>query len=204
MDAELPYRQRLEARMIDIAERVITVEGISAMQARRVAQEADCSVGTLYNVFGGLDGLVIAVNMRTLAVLGDKLQTAARGADGGSLHSQLIALALAYRDFAYQQTPRWRALFEHKMEPDKSVPPGYREAQATLFALVESALQSVIADAAQRMSAARALFSAVHGIVALALDNKLGGQDPAETERQVRLIVGALARGLATPVGKAG
>lgn len=203
MDVELPYRQRLEARMIDIAERVITTEGIAAMQARRVAQEADCSVGTLYNVFGGLDGLVIAVNMRTLGVLGDKLQTAARGAEGGSLQSRLVALALAYRDFADQQTPRWRALFEHKMGPDKTVPPGYREAQAALFALVETALQDVIADAPRRASAARALFSAVHGIVALALDDKLGTQDQAETERQVRLIVGAVSRGLASTAGPA-
>ena len=72
-----PYRQRLETRMIDIAERLIASEGLAAVQARRIAQEADCSVGTLYNVFGGLDGLIIAVNTRTLKALGEKLETAA-------------------------------------------------------------------------------------------------------------------------------
>lgn len=183
--------------MIDIAERVIVAEGIAAMQARRVAKEADCSVGTLYNVFGGLDGLVVAVNMRTLAALGDKLAATARGAEQGTLEQQLMALALAYRDFAVEQNRRWRALFEHKMEPGKTVPDTYREAQASLFALVEASLRGVIANEAERFSAARALFSAVHGIVTLALDNKLGGQDEAETERQVRFIVGAAARGLA-------
>ncbi len=199
MDTQ-PYRQRLEARMIDIAERVIAAEGIAAMQARRVAQEADCSVGTLYNVFGGLDGLVVAVNMRTLAALGEQLSATARGAEQGTLEQQLMALALAYRDFAVQQNRRWRALFEHKMEPGKPVPASYREAQASLFALVEAALRGVIADATERFSAARALFAAVHGIVTLALDNKLGGQDAAETERQVRFIVSAAARGLAARV----
>lgn len=197
MDVQQPYRQRLETRMIDIAERVIVAEGIAAMQARRVAMEADCSVGTLYNVFGGLDGLVVAVNMRTLAVLGEKLAATARGAEHGTLEQQLMALALAYRDFAVEQNWRWRALFEHKMEPGKSVPDTYREAQASLFALVEASLRGVIANEVERFSAARALFSAVHGIVTLALDNKLGGQDEAETERQVGFIVRAVARGLA-------
>jgi AcrR family transcriptional regulator len=201
MEAELPYRQRLEARMIDIAERLIAAEGIAAAQARRIAQEADCSVGTLYNVFGGLDGLVIAVNMRTLAALGDNLQTAARGAEAASLEGRLLALALAYCDFAYRHTARWRALFEHRMEADKTVPEDYRAAQAGLFALIEGALPEVIAEAGERTSAARALFAAVHGIVALALDNKLGSQDSAETERQVRLIAGAVARGLAGAAG---
>lgn len=197
MDTQQPYRQRLAARMIDIAERVIALEGIAGMQARRVAQEADCSIGTLYNVFGDLDGLAVAVNMRTLEALGDKLQTAARGAEGGTLESRLMALALAYRDFAYQQGPRWRALFEHRMEAGKPVPDSYREAQSHLFALIEAALGAVIAAADERIRAARALFSAVHGIVALALDNKLGGQDADETERQVRFIVSAVTRGLA-------
>ena len=199
MDTQQPYRQRLEMRMVDIAERLISAHGIAAMQARRVAQEADCSVGTLYNIFSGLDGLVIAVNMRTLAALGEQLQATARAAEHGTLEQQLMALALAYRDFAYQQTLRWRALFDHQMQQDAPVPAPYRDAQAALFALIEGPLHKMVTGRTERISAARALFAAVHGIVALALDAKLGGQDGAETERQVRFVVAALSRGLAKP-----
>lgn len=192
------YRQRLEARMAEIAERLISAEGLQAVQARRVAQEADCSVGTLYNVFGGLDGLVVAANTRTLKALGEKLETAARGAGaGGTLEDRLMSLALAYRDFAYQQNRRWRALFDHRMEPGRAVPDSYIAEQAALLMLVERCIAGHIADPAERSSAARALFSGVHGIVWLALDNKLGSLGPEETERQVRFIVGAAARGLA-------
>lgn len=197
MDAQQPYRQRLEARMIDIAERLVAAEGLGAVQARRVAQEADCSVGTLYNVFGGLDGLILAVNMRTLAALGAKLQTAARGAERGPIEDRLMALALAYRDFAADETSRWRALFEHRMEEGKTVPERYREDQAGLFALIETSLGAAIREPEARFTAARALFSAVHGIITMAHDNKLGGIDAAETERQLRFMVGAVARGLA-------
>ena len=160
--------------MIDIAERIIAGEGLSAVQARRIAQEADCSVGTLYNVFGGLDGLIIAANTRTLMALGEKLGTAVRGTRREALENRLMALALAYRDFAFEQNNRWRALFDHRMEPGKPVPERYRAEQARLFELVEECLDDYIADRAARFSAARALFSGVHGIVSLALDNKLG------------------------------
>lgn len=191
-----PYRQRLEVRMADIAERVIATDGLASVQARRIAQEADCSVGTIYNVFGGLDGLIIAANTRTLHVLGERLDIAARGAQRGTLEDKLMALALAYRDFAYDQNKRWRALFDHRMPEGENVPDTYRAEQAVLLQLVEGCLAGCLGDADDRASAARALFASVHGIVWLALDNKLGGQGPEETERQIRFIVAAAARGL--------
>ena len=196
MSETQPYRQRLEARMIDIAERLLASDGLDAVQARRVAQEADCSVGTLYNVFGGLDGLIIAANTRSLILLGDKLATAGRGAGQGALEDRLLALALAYRDFALRQNQRWRALFEHRMVPGQQVPDSYRTEQTKLFMLVEECLTGHIADVAERSTAARALFSGVHGIVWLALDDKLGALGPDDSEGQVRFIVKAAARGV--------
>ena len=49
----------------------------------------------------------------------------------------------------------------------------------------------------KRAKMARALFGAVHGIVALALDNRLGGRLREEIEEQVRFIVDIAARGIA-------
>lgn len=196
MTETLPYRQRLQTRMIDIAERLITSDGLGAVQARRIAQEADCSVGTIYNVFGGLDGLIIAANTRTLKALGEALQAASRAAQHADLEQRLLALALSYRDFAFRQNNRWRALFDHRMEPGKPVPDDYLAEQAALFALVEACLHDHIVDPAERFSAARALFSSVHGILSLAHDDKLGAYGPEETERQVRFIVGVAARGV--------
>lgn len=182
--------------MVDIAERLIAAEGIGAVQARRVAQEADCSVGTLYNVFGGLDGLIISANTRTLRMLGETLEAAARAARAAQLEGQLLALAVAYCDFAFRQTTRWRALFEHRMASGQAVPASYRHEQEVLLGLVDNCLGAYIEEPAERAIAARALFSGVHGIVALALDNKLGMLGPEETERQIRFIVGAAARGV--------
>jgi len=199
--AEPPYRQKMRASMLGIANRVLATEGLTALQARRVAQEAGCAVGTLYNVFGGLDDLIIAANGDTLDRLGVALTRADDELTDRTVRSRLMVLALAYLRFAKENSQAWRAVFEHHLSPGATVPDWYRERQAGLFSILENALLSVISDQKMRVSAARALFSAVHGIVTLSLDQKLGDFDAAEAERQVRFVVGAAADGMAGAVG---
>ena len=195
--AKQPYRERLAACMVEIAERLMSTEGLAAVQTRRVTGEADCSVGTLYNVFGGLDGLIIAVNGKTLQQLGDALTSAAGAKAGASPEDRLLALALAYFSFATTHNARWRGLFEHRMADGADVPDAYRAHQAQLFVLVEHMMVDLVPDADERHLAARALFSAVHGIVALSLESRLGPYDAQETERQIRFIVTSTVQGLA-------
>ncbi|HZA02044.1 MAG TPA: WHG domain-containing protein [Hyphomicrobiaceae bacterium] len=191
-----PYREKLKTVMLSIAARILDAEGLEGLQARRVAREAGCSVGTLYNVFGSLDELVILANARTLDDLGRALIVARDASAQAPLESRLEALALAYLRFAIVHEKSWRAVFEHHMTAGQTVPEWYREAQARQFSLVEEVVCDVLPEHKTRSRAARALFSAVHGIVALALDRKLGEFDPAETEAQMRLILAAAAQGL--------
>ena len=194
---EQPYRIRLKARMLQIAERILEEEGLAALQARRVAKEADCAVGTLYNIFNGLDGLILAANSQTLHSFGRMAEAAMRRSRGGSVEDQLMALALAYLDFAIAHRKRLKAVFDHQMvETEAEVPAPYRADQDRLFALIEAPLTQQLADASARAMAARAMFAAVHGIVAMAIDRKLGPFDAQATERQVRFVVEAMARGL--------
>jgi len=65
-----------------------------------------------------------------------------------------------------------------------------------LFALVEDRLAGVLPDTADRQMASRALFSAVHGVVSLGLDEKLGPFDEPMVRRQIEFIVGAAVRGV--------
>jgi AcrR family transcriptional regulator len=200
---QAPYRTKMRDSMVTIASRIVAEEGLGALQARRISQEAGCAVGTLYNVFGGLDFLIIEANARTLDALGETLAAADRAAAKGETADRLLALALAYLDFATKHSKAWRAVFEHHMSPGSDVPDWYRVRQGGLFGLVETILQPVIADAPERSSAARALFSAVHGIVTIALDRKLAEFDYAEAARQVRFVVRSVAMGLPTPSSSA-
>jgi AcrR family transcriptional regulator len=190
------YRTKMRDHMLEIANRIISSEGLAAVQARRIAQEAGCAVGTLYNIYGSLDLLIIEANACTLEALGQHLSKAGATADGSQMRDRLSALALGYLDFASSRDKAWRALFEHQMSPGGEVPLWYRDRQRALFALVEAVLEHSIADPVLRASNARALFAAVHGIVAISLDSKLGDFDYSETERQVKFVVGSVADGV--------
>ena len=195
------YRDRQRAGLLHAAEAVLAEEGLSAVQARRISQAAGCSIGTLYNVFGDIDGLVLAVNERTLGDLGRILSATAQRAAEGDLGTRLMALAITYLDFASVNQRRWRAVFEHRLPETKPPPASYREDRRRLLALIETQLEQKLPEPATRSVAAHALFASVHGIVLLALDGKIEAFDPVQCERRIRFMVENVLRGLEKPAG---
>ena len=190
----------LREQLIDAAERTIAEKGLAALKARDLAQQVGCAVGTIYNVFEHLDELVLCVGLRTLAML-----EAALGAIPplGGHHSietaadDLVRLALAYLEFATKHTVRWRALFEHRMSEARPLPEWFVEQQHALFAQVERPLAALLPelDPDARRILARTVFSAVHGIVALGLEEKLVSLPLPDLGRQLAATVRAIAAG---------
>jgi len=190
------FRERQRVLLIEITEVVIATKGLAAVQARRIAKDADCAIGTIYNIFGDIDGLILAVNERTLHALGADLIEAASNVRGRDIEARLMALATAYLTFATLHPRRWRAVFEHRLSEGSAVPAFYVDDRMRLLAMIEVQLTSAIADPVARMVAAHALFSAVHGIVLLSLDEKLGAFDADLCAQQIAFIVGNTVRGM--------
>jgi len=190
----------LRERLIDAAERTIASKGLAALRARDLARECGCAVGTIYNVFEHLDELVLGVGSRTLTML-DAALAAARPAVRDSTATKavddLIRLALAYLEFAATHTVRWRALFEHRMSEDRPLPEWFVEQQHRLFAQVEQPLTTLLPelDREGRRLLARTVFSAVHGIVALGLEEKLVSLSLSDLAGQLTAMVRAIAAG---------
>jgi AcrR family transcriptional regulator len=190
----------LRTRLIDAAERTVGEHGLAALKARDLAAEAGCAVGTIYNVFEHLDELVLCVGARTLAMLGSILK-AARSTQPYSSPEEAIAdlvrLALAYLEFAAKHRVRWRALFEHRLSEAHALPGWYIQQQQQLFADVEGPLSTLLPDADddRRRVLARTLFSAVHGVVALGLEEKLISLPLPDLRAQVAAVVRAIAKG---------
>ena len=190
------FRDNLKSVIVKIARNILANEGLEGLQARKVATAADCSVGTIYNLFGSLDMLVIAANAETLIDLRKVLIEAKE--TKSNLNDQLDALANAYLEFAVTRTPEWRALFEHRPSTEINMPQWYQQLKAELYAVVEELLQPAIEAKTARTETAHALFSAVHGVVTIALDQnqKSGDFDRLATERQVQFVVKSIAQGI--------
>lgn len=191
-------RQNLREALIAAADRAIAARGISGLRARELAAEVGCAVGAIYNAVEDLDDLVFAVNSRTLAALETALKAASPVLTGEPAVAQLTRMALTYLDYAASNTPRWRALFDHRLPEGRDVPDWYRAEQARLFRHVEaplSALRPGLAPAELGLLA-RSVFSAVHGIVTLGLEEKLGAIPPRTLRGQITTVVAAIAAGL--------
>jgi AcrR family transcriptional regulator len=190
----------LRTRLIDAAERTIAEKGLAALKARDVAREAGCAVGTIYNVFEHLDELVLCVGSRTLAMLEVALGAVQWPGRHGSVEeatAALVRLALAYLDFAAIHTVRWRALFEHRMSEARLLPEWFVEQQHQLFTQAERPLVALLPelDGDARRILARTLFSAVHGVVALGLEEKLVSLPLPDLASQLAATVRAIVTG---------
>jgi AcrR family transcriptional regulator len=190
----------LREQLIDAAERTIASKGLAALKARDLAREAGCAVGTIYNVFEHLDELVLCVGSRTLTMLERALGAVRSERPRSSTEDardDLVRLALAYLEFAATYTVRWRALFEHRMSDGRPLPDWFVEQQHGLFAQVELPLGALLhgLDQTVRRGLARTVFSAVHGIVALGLEEKLAPLSLSDLGSQLAATVRAIATG---------
>lgn len=200
-------RDHLRSALVEAAERAIAAHGLAGLKARDLAQEVGCAVGAIYTVFPDLDALVLAVNVRTLALIEAAVAATPRPAGRGEGAAEdLVRLSLSYLDFAAGNGPRWRALFEHRMAGGAPPPDWYLAEQVRLFRYIEEPLRALRPDldSAGTMLLARSVFSATHGMVSLGLDEKLMSLPREVLRAQLETLVGALARGLLMPREDAG
>jgi AcrR family transcriptional regulator len=195
-------RRKLRDALIEAAERIIEKEGLRGMKARDLAFRVGCAVGAIYNVFADLDDLIFAVNALTLEQL-EKTLTVASGSDDPQADAikTLTHLGLAYTDYAAAHTRRWRALFDHRLPEGREIPTWYRANLHRLFDYIEGPLRKLAPSLAdqQRVLLARSLFSAVHGIVLIGLEEKLQSIPLSVLRQQVTAMIEAFARGLVAP-----
>lgn len=204
-EATLGKREALARAIADVAEATISEHGLGSLRARDLADAVGCSLGYIYKIFPDLDAVVLAVGMRTLALLEARFHEAvdapakdAAADELGSAVDRLVALSLAYLDFAAAHTRRWRALFEHRLPEGTALPEDFAREKGRLFSYVEEPLRVIRPDLgdAERKLLARSLFSAAHGMVTLGLEEKLAPVGATELRAQVSSVVRAAAIGL--------
>jgi AcrR family transcriptional regulator len=197
MSKALERRAKNRERLIEAAERSISARGLAGLKTRDLASEIGIANGAVYNLVEDVDELILRVGSRTLARL-DAALTAAERDGPADPTDTLVRIAIGYCDFAADNLELWRALFEHRMVPDKPVPDWAVSEQMDLFRHIYRPLAALFpARSPQQLSVtARSLFSAVHGMVALGLEHKLIAVPIDALRSEVATIVRAMVEGL--------
>jgi AcrR family transcriptional regulator len=174
-------REELEALFVAEGARHLTEVGLAGFSAREVAKRVGYSIGTLYNVFGSYDGLILAINARTLqrwtADLRRRLEA------GGD--DRIGALVHGYFDFAVENPAAWSTVYEHHMADQGPAPAWYQAVVAELIGVVaqEIATATGAPDLDHILPLTRSLLATVHGHCVFAVNrtfSMLGENAPAE------------------------
>jgi AcrR family transcriptional regulator len=192
-------KQELRDMALAAARAVIADEGWRNLNVRAVAARMGYSVGTIYNIFEGLEELIAWLNAETLDALHEALAAApVTGRPEVDLH----ALLDRYLDFITANRREWTMMFDERLPEAEAPPAWYMEKVAQVFALLGRMLQPLFAagEDAELARAVRLLWISLHGIWTLDASGKLFivSQDPVDKiahEMVDAYLAGLTARG---------
>lgn len=185
----------LRAQVQAAALRLLAAEGVAALTARRLAQEAGTSPAAVYELFGDKAGVVRALFFAGFSQLGEALGELR---ESGDPLEDLVVLAQRYRGFIDEQPALATVMFSR---PFASFDPAPEEAAAgaAVRERIVGAVRRAIAAGALHgdpTDVAHACVALVHGLAAAEAARRLGSS-PAAVERRWDVAVRALLRGFA-------
>lgn len=173
-------REELEELILSEGQKLMAETGFARFSAREVAKRIGYSVGTISNVFGSVDGLVVAINSRTFTLWADWLERELRNVTGSG---RITALVKGYFDFAESNLNLWAAIYEHRLPPNMEMPERLAGERSGLTDIIAREVAAVLPEK-ERLDAprlTRSLIATVHGHCSFALIGSfalLGESDP--------------------------
>jgi AcrR family transcriptional regulator len=185
----------VERELLSAAEAVLVREGPAGLTVRAVASEAGIAPMSVYNRFGGKDGLVDELLIKGF----DRLRASIEAGREPDMLARLRNCGLRYREFALAN-PHFYALMFEEVKPheheheDNEVGTHARAAFGALVRTVELASAAGVIEARDPVDVAQQIWSAVHGAAALEMKGLVLTPDPEAT---YRALVEVIIRGLA-------
>jgi AcrR family transcriptional regulator len=175
--------------------RLMAETGFAGFSAREIARRVGYSIGTLYNVFGSLDHLLIAINSRTFELWTDYLREQVDHSRG----DRIRALVEAYFGFAREHSKLWMAIYDHRLPPGIAMPDRDMKKRRALTQIVfdEVARQLPSRSEGEIEQLARSMIATVHGHCTYELNGSfalMGEKAPVEMAlKRVREAIAAAA-----------
>ena len=194
-------REELRELMLKAARGIVRDSGVAALSSRKVANQVGYTVGTIFQVFGNMDHLVVELNIATLKRLYEHCRTAPHGFDA---EARIRNLANAFLTFANENKNEWDAVISYQYSKDLTQLPEYREQVLLLHAAISDSISEFYSkdDEAQRMDDVSLLWTSLYGIFVLASASKLTAGYDAERmlESLITLYLDARAKSLPSRV----
>lgn len=187
-------REELREIAVAAGHRHMEEVGFAHFSAREVAKRIGYSIGTIYNVFGSYDALILAINGRTLALWRDHLVRRL----GEVRHDRLRAAIAAYFEFATTHRHAWAAIYDFRLPEDTPPPETYQAEVRAIFDIVVAEVRDALPPSrqAEAETLTRSLLASVHGHCVFAMNGTfamLGEKAPAEAAwDRVREAVGQI------------
>jgi len=175
--------EELRELLVSCGHDLMAERGFAKFSAREAARRADYTVGTIYNVFGGLDSYLIAINSRTFQRWSDWLEAALVNAPTDQA-GRIEALVRAYFGFAEAHRNTWMAIYDHRIDRSITIDKDDVAARELLTGIVDREVASALnfGDDDEVRRLVRSLIATVHGHCALWLSGSfalLQEEDPA-------------------------
>ncbi|MDH7638385.1 TetR/AcrR family transcriptional regulator [Sphingomonas oryzagri] len=193
-------RDELRRLIIEEGHRHMAEVGFARFSAREVAKRIGYTIGTLYNVFGSYDRMVLAINTRTFALWAEHL----RRLLAETREDPIRTLVEAYFSFARDNRNAWMAIYDHRLPPDVPMPDEEAAQRGVLTEIVTREVAAVLPEVSAETVAglARSLIATVHGHCLFALNGTfalMGEEHPLDMAlARVRESIAA-AQGTAAP-----
>ena len=155
--------------------------GFARFSAREVAKRIGYSIGTIYNVFGTHDRLILAINTRTFRLWADHLRDRLQATQTDRIRE----LVESYFSFARENPNLWMAIYDHRLPADAVMPEELETQRSELTEIVTAEIAAALPKTAQPSASrlARSLIATVHGHCTFALNGTfalMGETEPLE------------------------
>jgi AcrR family transcriptional regulator len=174
-------REELRELIVSAGHALMGEVGFAAFSAREVAKRIGYSVGTLYNVFGSYDALIVAINTRTFTLWATHLRQGLAGAGT----DRIRALVECYFSFARENRNLWMAIYDHRLPAGMTIDDEEAAIRGELTEIVVHEVSEVLPEdqPPRALRLARSLIATVHGHCTFALNGTfeiMGEAEPLE------------------------
>lgn len=179
---------------LDAARAIVVEEGVAGLSGRKVTKRIGYTIGTLYQLFEGMDDVVERMNIGTLSALFEHCRVAVEEQD--DVAAQLNALALGFVEFVRARPMEWDAIMSYRYKDGYVISDAYNQEIQKLFGLMEGATAQFYGagEAEDQATDMALLWASLTGIWAVASsERELGGTLEHMIDRLVRMYLKARA-----------